>query len=300
MRSVESVTVRHAHRRAAAKDRTIGRTLMPLCHAAYSAGTVLRAGLGALMQVVGVPVSAHLAIVGFRTFVAGPAFVRALQSAETPAAAQAGGGGADGWRARTRVWRDRRVLLIGLIMLGIALAQGAADDWLSLTMVDGHGLDKATGAACLAIFMAAVTAARAASVRAVDRWGLVLVLRFSAALAAVGLLLEVFATTPIAVVGIALWGLGAAAGFLLRISVASDDPATATASVSAVATMGYLAFLIGPPLIGVLGQRLGLLHALLSVLVFVVLAAVCSRAAAKVPRPRTMSSGPDGYAAGTP
>jgi MFS family permease len=49
--------------------------------------------------------------------------------------------------------------------------------------------------------------------------------------------------------------------------------------VSAVATIGYCAFLVGPPLIGFLGQHFGLLHALLLVLVLIVVAGVASGAA---------------------
>ncbi len=41
------------------------------------------------------------------------------------------------------MWRDRRLLLIGAIVLAMALAEGAANDWLPLLMVDGHGLDAA-------------------------------------------------------------------------------------------------------------------------------------------------------------
>jgi cyanate permease len=69
------------------------------------------------------------------------------------------------------------------------------------------------------------------------------------------------------------------------MSAASDDPRTATASVSAVATIGYCAFLIGPPVIGFLGQQVGILNAFVVVLVLIVLAGVVSGAARPVARP---------------
>jgi cyanate permease len=46
------------------------------------------------------------------------------------------------------------------------------------------------------------------------------------------------------------------------MSAASDEAAHAPARVSVVATIGYIAFLAGPPLIGFLGQHTGTLHAL--------------------------------------
>jgi cyanate permease len=68
------------------------------------------------------------------------------------------------------------------------------------------------------------------------------------------------------------------------MSAAADDPKTAAARVSAVATIGYCAFLVGPPLIGFLGEHIGLLHGLLVVLVLVALAGAVSHAA-REPRP---------------
>jgi cyanate permease len=63
------------------------------------------------------------------------------------------------------------------------------------------------------------------------------------------------------------------------MSAAADDPKTAAARVSAVATIGYLAFLVGPPAIGFLGDVVGLLNALLVVLVLVAIGAIVSSAA---------------------
>jgi cyanate permease len=60
------------------------------------------------------------------------------------------------------------------------------------------------------------------------------------------------------------------------MSAAADDPRKAAARVSAVASIGYLAFLVGPPSIGFLGNQFGILNALLLVLVLVAMAAVVS------------------------
>ena len=37
------------------------------------------------------------------------------------------------------MWRDAQLLLIGVIVLAMAFAEGSANDWLPLLMVDGHG-----------------------------------------------------------------------------------------------------------------------------------------------------------------
>jgi MFS family permease len=60
------------------------------------------------------------------------------------------------------------------------------------------------------------------------------------------------------------------------MSAAADDPRKAAARVSAVASIAYVAFLVGPPVIGFLGNQFGILNALLLVLVLVAMAAVVS------------------------
>ncbi|MFZ2625800.1 MAG: MFS transporter, partial [Propionibacterium sp.] len=53
--------------------------------------------------------------------------------------------------------------------------------------------------------------------------------------------------------------------FPVGISAAGDDPARASLRISVVSTIGYAAFLGGPPLLGFLGDHLGVLEALLAV-----------------------------------
>ena len=68
------------------------------------------------------------------------------------------------WTQRLReslaVWGDVRLLLIGVVMLGMSFAEGGANDWLALAVVDGHGFDATIGAAVFTVFTVAMTAAR--------------------------------------------------------------------------------------------------------------------------------------------
>jgi cyanate permease len=96
-----------------------------------------------------------------------------------------------------------------------------------------------------------------------DGLGRVLAMRILAALALAGLALVVFGgSLPVAIVGAALWGLGTSLGFPVGMSAAGDDPRHAAGRVSVVATIGYVAFLTGPPLVGFLGDEVGTLRAL--------------------------------------
>jgi len=281
----------------AANERQIGRTLMPMFHASFSLGTMLGAGFGALTEHFEVPIGVHLVGVGLASMVTTRIAVRFLQPAEhvvTEEQESTSGPAAfdpmadplidapspDGWRSRMAVWRNPRILLIGLIVLGMAFAEGSANDWLSLSMVDGYGTSNAGGAVVFGVFVTAMTVGRVLGGRILDRFGRVLVLRGTAVLAVAGLLLVILGPNlGVAVVGVVLWGLGASLGFPVGMSAAADDPRTATASVAAVATIGYFAFLIGPPLIGLIGEQVGLLNAFWVVVLLTVVAGLCATAA---------------------
>ena len=265
----------------AVNERVLGRSIMPVFHAFFSFGTVIGAALGAAAEAIHLPIVLHLLIVAL-VFAAGALVASRFLQSEHVIEEQsvAHDDHSKTWQGRLSIWRDPRTLIIGLIVLGMAFTEGSANDWLALAMVDGHNTTKATGALVLGIFVASMTVGRLAGVSLLDRYGRVPVLRGSAVLAAIGLIVVIFVPTLwISIVGVVFWGLGASLGFPVGMSAAADDPKTAAARVSAVATIGYFAFLVGPPLIGFLGQHVGLLHALLVVLVLVALAGLASGAA---------------------
>jgi len=175
---------------------------------------------------------------------------------------------AKGHRAAMQAWIEPRTLLIGVVVLAAALTEGSANDWVSLAVVDGFSTGEALGALAFGVFVAAMTTMRWFGGVLLDRRGRVVVLRLSAALSLVGLLVFALAGPLwLAMVGIVAWGAGAAFGFPVGLSAAADDPTRAPARVSVVATIGYSAFLAGPPLIGLLAQQVGYRQALLVVIV---------------------------------
>ncbi|MBX3100590.1 MAG: MFS transporter [Salinibacterium sp.] len=264
----------------AANERVLGRSIMPIFHAFFSFGTMIGAGVGAGAEALGVPIAVHLGVIAATIVVAGFAVQRFIQNEEVAAddgELVASSDRSQTWRGRLGIWRDPRTILIGILVLGAAFAEGSANDWLAIAMVDGHGVSNATGALVFGIFVTAMTAGRLAGVFLLDKYGRVPVLRGSFLLAAIGLLIVIFVPNPyVAMGGAVLWGLGSALGFPVGMSAAADDARTAAARVSAVATIGYFAFLVGPPLIGLLGEHTGVLHALLVVLVLCAIGAVVS------------------------
>ena len=254
-------------------ERLTRRTVLPALHGFFSLGTVIGACVGIACTAAALPVSWHLAAVALMT---------AALFAHAYRAIPAGAGGApddseqvtDAEKGqRPAVWKDRRLLLIGGIVLTMALAEGAANDWLPLLMVDGHGMGAALGSAVYAGFAAAMAIGRFGGGFFIDRFGRAPVVRASALSAALGLAVVIFADAPVlAGAAVFFWGLGASLGFPLALSAAGDSGPHAAARVSLVATIGYVAFLVGPPGLGFLGDHYGLRAAMTVVLVLVAVA----------------------------
>lgn len=172
-------------------------------------------------------------------------------------------------------WTERRTLLIGIFTLAFAFAEGTANDWISVAVIDGYDAPAAIGTLGFAVFLSAMTAGRWFGPALLDRYGRVPVVRALTLLAVAGLLLFVFGgVTPVAFVGAVLWGAGVSLGFPVGMSAGADDPARAASRVSVIASIGYCAFLAGPPLVGFLGQQFTVLRALTSVAVLLALAAL--------------------------
>ena len=252
-------------------ERLLSRSVLPALHGCFSLGTVVGALIGMGLTAIAFPVQWHL---GGMAVVALVVLLVAIRS--VPAGFGKGAPRARGERrdpaTRVVLWRDKRLLAIGGIVLAMAFAEGAANDWLPLLMVDGHGFDPALGSAVFAIFAAAMTIGRFAGGAAIGRFGRAAVMRVSAIAGAIGLALVVFVDNPfVAAAAVLLWGLGASLGFPVAISAAGDSgPAAQSAQrVAQAAIVGYLAFLVGPPLLGLLGEELGLRLAMIVVLVLV-------------------------------
>ncbi|XAS63431.1 MFS transporter [Pseudarthrobacter sp. So.54] len=293
----------------AAVERAVRRHIMPRLHGAFSLGTVAGAATGAWAAGAAVPVFWHFAAVGllvagsvaaaaawFRADIT-PVDVRRTFQAAGPDTFEDPSTGPiplvrpdrpeaplDSKRQIAQAWRDRRTLLLGVLVLGLALAEGAAGDWVALALADGHGQSDAAGAAGYGLFVTFMTVGRFAGTVVLDRFGRVPVMRWCAALAVLGLGLFVFAPVPwVAYVALAIWGLGASLGFPVGMSAAADDPVKAAARVSVVSTIGYGAFLCGPPLLGLLAEHIGILHSLLAVMVMLVVSFLLSPVARKLP-----------------
>ena len=256
-------------------ERRLGWTIMPRFHAAWSLGSVAGAGAGALAARLAVPLEIHLTVIAIAVLasvlVPVPYFTPGAPTAVRRIAKR---------RSALAAWRERRTLLIGVMVLSAALVEGAANDWLALALVDGYGTSHSLAAVGFGVFVTAMMLARLVGTWLLDRFGRVVVLRTCIAFAIAGIAAFVFGDSlPVALLGATLWGLGASLGFPVGMSAAADDERFAAQRVSVVASIGYVAFLAGPPLIGLLADSFGIRLALSVLLATMVLSLVVTGAA---------------------
>ncbi|EAV1365942.1 MFS transporter [Salmonella enterica] len=262
----------------AAVERELNKTVLPMMHGFYSFGTLAGAGVGMALTALSVPANIHIILAA--AVAIAPIFIaiRAIPDGTGKNASE----DAHLQEKGLPFYRDIQLLLIGVVVLAMAFAEGSANDWLPLLMVDGHGFNPTSGSLIYAGFTLGMTVGRFTGGWFIDRYSRVTVVRASALMGALGIGLIIFVDSDwVAGVSVILWGLGASLGFPLTISAASDTGPDAPTRVSVVATTGYLAFLVGPPLLGYLGEHYGLRSAMMVVLALVILAALVAKAVAK-------------------
>lgn len=257
----------------------IKRTILPILHASFSIGTLIGAGAGILFIYLGVSVLIHLLTIALLFFLSILICTRFIPH----------GTGKDQDETQTESveasqtsWLNKRTISLAMIALCLAFVEGSANDWIPLAMVDGYQVSHSMSTVIYALFLCGMISGRLLSGRFIDRFGRVLLLRIAILSAAAGLFLVILKISlVVCMISIFLWGLGASLGFPLTISAAGDDSRYAVKRVSIVTLSGYTASLSGPPVLGLLANQVGLLHAFIFVLFAICIAGIFTKAVAK-------------------
>ena len=270
-----------------AVEQAAGRTLMPMMHAAWSIGAAVGAGIGAACAALGVSPSAQLIAEAVLIAAAALGTAAGIPRGRHAPAGRPPQDRAARFRQWLRGWLDWRLLLIGVVMLGVELGEGSANNWLTLAVRNGKGQTATVAALFLTLFAAGEALARIFGGPVVDRLGRVRTIRVTTALGILGVVLFIQAGNRwIVLAGVLLWAVGVSMGFPLGMSAAAESGPDPAARVSVVASIGYFANLAGPPAIGLLAQSAGLLNALWIIAVSFLAAFACAGSL----RPRSLVS----------
>jgi len=225
-------------------EKRYARPIMSSFHALFSLGGLVGAALGGAAAAGGVgplPFFAWMAAVSSLMILWAVRYLLQVQPAPV---------------GPRFVWPRGVLLGLGLIVFCTGLGEGAVADWSAVYMRQVIGSSEAVAALAFSAFSVAMVVGRLIGDTLTHRLGAVTLARTGGLLAAAGFVTTLLAAHPaIAMLGFVLIGLGYCTLFPLAFSaagrVAGVQPGVALASV---ATLGYLGFLAGPPVIGLIAH----------------------------------------------
>lgn len=230
------------------------REIFASFHAAFSFGALAGAAAGGLAAGLGLRPATHLALAAGVLVVVLALVVR---PGLLPAAADASADAPHFVRA------SRALAALGALAFCALLAEGAVGDWSAILVDRETAADPALAALALAGFSLTMGFGRLAADPIAERFGHVVVMRGGGLIAAAGLALALVAGSPaIAIAGFAIMGAGLAGVFPLALRMAAADSDAAAPAIAAVSTTGYVGFIAGPALIGLLSEATSLPTAL--------------------------------------
>ncbi len=253
-----------------AVERQYGRPILNSFHACYSLGGLTGALVSGLVASRSLAPFPHFLGVALLCVIPILTVSRLLLPPQADAHGQ----------AAAFAFPTRALLALGLVAFCVVLGEGAMADWsaiyLSTSLHTGLGL----AAAGYAAFSVVMAGGRGVGDRLTTRLGPKTMVRLGGLIAAIGLTVALIGIwVPIAILGFGLVGAGFSVVFPLTLSAAgrSTKQSSGTA-IAAVATCGYMGFLVGPPVIGFIAQAVSLRIALGVVVVLSLLAAASARA----------------------
>jgi MFS family permease len=247
-------------------DRSAGRDYMPRYHAMWSVGAALGAGLGALAALLGLGLTSHFLIAAL--IGCGGSIIVALRwfvDDREPAVAHVEVvDESDGSTTMVKPrLLTRRLVLLGVITLCACLLEGSAADWIALYLTDERAATASVAALGYGMWATAMALSRFSGTTLIDRLGRARAIRLAGAVVLTGVVVTLAAPGVYgSLVGVLLWGAGVALVFPAAMSAGGETPGRAADGIAAVSTIGYGGFLLGPPLIGLLGEHVGLGNAL--------------------------------------
>ena len=246
---------------ATAVERGWGRPIMSSFHAAFSLGGLSGAALAGVLLAQGLPVSASLATMAAIMAALIATAVRLGATTGLPILSSNGSDAAFAWPSRAQVG-------FGALAFLTMLIEGGMTDWAGVFLVSAAGATIAAAAFGYGTFSVAMVVGRALGDRIVLALGDVRVVRCGALLVAAGLSVTLTSAQPtLAAIGFGLVGLGVANMVPVLFSAAGRSrPDAPSVGVAMAATLGYAGFLVGPPVIGLVADVVGLRLAMMILL----------------------------------
>ena len=235
-----------------AVEQHLKRPILSRCHAMFSTGLACGGLASGVFAAEGVPIFAHLATVNATLFVLLLIAIAGLSSLPP--------GRGHGASPPRFAFPSGALIVPACIALGCLLAEGAVLDWSAVYLAQVVGAQGALVGAGVSVFAAAMAAVRFCGDWLAVRFSPTALVAGGAGLAACGYVTAALASDAwVALAGFVLIGFGVAPivpiAFRLGGQMSPDAPGVGVASVS---TLGYVGFLAGPALIGLVADATSL------------------------------------------
>lgn len=155
---------------------------------------------------------------------------------------------------------DKNIIVLGLITFACMICEGTMFDWSGVYFEQVVQAPVEVSRLGFIAFMSAMAGGRFAADYFITRFGVKPMLKASGLIILTGLLLSVALPTLVpATIGFLLVGLGVASVVPLSYSIAGRSKTIAPGvALAMVSSIGFLGFLLGPPLIGFVAEGYGL------------------------------------------
>jgi len=229
-------------------ERAAGVPMMSSFHAAYSVGgfvgALIASGMAAVAQFTPF---IHFLTAGLLSATAIFFFGKDLLPTETNAERQ------DGSPIRLPA---QALWLLGMIVLTSSIGEGTSSDWSAVYLTGMLDANASVAALGYAAFSLTMTAGRLAGDRLAAVMPAKRIIRLGGVLSSLGFILAALTKAPaLAILGFALTGAGLANIVPLVFSAAGNKPGIKPGEgIAGVATIGYIGFLAGPPIIGSIAE----------------------------------------------
>jgi MFS family permease len=253
-------------------EKATGSLIMSRSHGFWSLGIMTGSLIGSAFAAAGVEARWSILCVTAATFVIGPLVGRLVPDYGPDTHSAAPGEKPHGLRLPG--WA---LLGICFFVFGITMTEGAMADWSAVFLREVMGAGGEAGIG-YSVFAAFVAAGRFGGDWAKSRIGAPLLARLSVLLALLGIaILAIAPNFTIALLGFGVIGLGASVGFPLAVTAAADlDPSRASTNVATLSFIALCGFLVGPPLIGFIGEHFDLRAGLAALLPLLVVSLILS------------------------
>ncbi|GEM48935.1 MFS transporter [Deinococcus cellulosilyticus] len=241
---------------ASINEKQHGRSIMSSFHGVFSLGGLIGSLIGGWLSSLHVPVSLHLTSIGLVLVLLVLLSSRWLIPT-TPHPEEA-------HTEPVFIRPAPSLWIIGIMAFCVMLGEGGMADWSTVYLRENIQASETQSAIGYGAFSGLMMLGRFLGDGLINRFGSRTIVGWGGAIMTLGLVLGLTVNTlPAVIVGFACVGLGCSALFPCFLSSASRNPDMRPASaITAVATMAYFGFLVGPPLLGLVAGQVGLRAAL--------------------------------------